>query len=47
MNEKAVVQLADSGVFPAQNTPFCSNMMGYDASLANMYPYDPAKAAQS
>jgi peptide/nickel transport system substrate-binding protein len=46
INKTAVIQLADSGVFPAQNTPFSSNMLGYDGSLASMYPYDPAKAAQ-
>jgi peptide/nickel transport system substrate-binding protein len=46
INKTAVIQLADNGVFPAQDTPFSTGMLGYDASLAKMYPYDPAKAAQ-
>ncbi|HWG01029.1 MAG TPA: ABC transporter substrate-binding protein [Trebonia sp.] len=46
INKKSVIQLADSGVFPAQDTPFSQGMLGYDSSLANMYPYDPAKATQ-
>ena len=41
-----MIQLADSGVFQPQNTPLSPGMLGYDPSLASMYPYDPAKAAQ-
>jgi peptide/nickel transport system substrate-binding protein len=46
INKSSVIQVADNGVFPAQNTPFSSDLLGYDSSLASMYPYDPAKAAQ-
>jgi peptide/nickel transport system substrate-binding protein len=46
INKTAVIELADSGVFPSQNTPLSTGMLGYDSSLASMYPYDPAKAEQ-
>jgi peptide/nickel transport system substrate-binding protein len=46
INKKSAIELADSGVFPPQNTPLSPGMLGYDSSVASMYPYDPAKAAQ-
>lgn len=46
INKTSVIQLADSGAFAPQNTPLSPGMLGYDSSLASMYPYDPAKAAQ-
>jgi peptide/nickel transport system substrate-binding protein len=46
INKTSMIELADDGVFPAQNTPLSSGMLGYDSSLAGMYPYDPAKAEQ-
>jgi peptide/nickel transport system substrate-binding protein len=46
INKTSVIQLADSGAFPSLNTPLTPGMLGYDSSLASMYPYDPAKAAQ-
>jgi peptide/nickel transport system substrate-binding protein len=44
VDKKGVVQLAEAGVFPVSNTPLLKGMTGYDASLEDSYPYDPAKA---
>ncbi len=44
VDKKGVVQLAEAGVFPVSNTPLLKGMTGYDESLENAYPYDPAKA---
>jgi peptide/nickel transport system substrate-binding protein len=46
IDRKGVVQLADAGAHPVSTTPLEKGMFGYDASLADMYPYDPAKAAE-
>ena len=44
VDKTGVVQLADAGAHPVSNTPLVKGMTGYDASLENAYPYDPAKA---
>ncbi|MCU1492880.1 MAG: Peptide/nickel transport system substrate-binding protein [Acidimicrobiaceae bacterium] len=44
VNKTAVIKLADDGAFPVDNTPLQKGTPGYDASIENMYPYDPAKA---
>jgi peptide/nickel transport system substrate-binding protein len=44
IDKKGVIQLAEAGVFPVHNTPLQKGMTGYDPSLENMYPYDPAKS---
>ena len=44
IDKKGVIQLAEAGAFPPSNTPLQPGMTGYDASLENSYPYDPAKA---
>ena len=44
VDKKGVVQLADAGAYPVSNTPLVKGMTGYDESLENSYPYDPAKA---
>jgi peptide/nickel transport system substrate-binding protein len=44
VDKKGVEQLADAGAYPISNTPLVSGMLGYDAALETMYPYDPAKA---
>jgi peptide/nickel transport system substrate-binding protein len=46
INKTDVIELADNGVFPAQDTPLSPGLLGYDSSLATMYPYDPKKAEQ-
>jgi peptide/nickel transport system substrate-binding protein len=46
VNRASVIKLADSGAFPTSNTPLVKGMLGYSSSLASLYPYDPAKAAQ-
>jgi len=45
VDKKGAIQLADAGVFAPSNTPLQKGMIGYDASLEDAYPYDPAKAA--
>jgi peptide/nickel transport system substrate-binding protein len=45
VDKVGAIQVADNGVFPASNTPLQKGTTGYDASLENSYPYDPAKAA--
>ncbi|MBV9539570.1 MAG: hypothetical protein JOY70_11600, partial [Acidisphaera sp.] len=44
VDRQGVIQLADNGAHPISNTPLEPGMPGYDATLATMYPYDPAKA---
>jgi peptide/nickel transport system substrate-binding protein len=44
VDKKGVVQLAEAGVFPVSNTPLLKGMTGYDPSLEDSYPFDPAKA---
>lgn len=44
VDKKGVVQLADAGAYPVSNTPLVKGMPGYDASLEDAYPFDPAKA---
>ena len=44
VDKKGVEQLADAGAYPISNTPLVKGMTGYDASLENEYPFDPAKA---
>ena len=44
VDKKGAIQLADAGVFAPSNTPLQKGMTGYDASLEDAYPYDPAKA---
>lgn len=46
VNQKTVIQVADYGAFGVLKTPLQPGMMGYDAALGSMYPYDPAKAQQ-
>ena len=43
-DKQGVIQLADNGSHPISNTPLEPGMLGYDAALGDMYPYDPAKA---
>jgi peptide/nickel transport system substrate-binding protein len=45
VDKVGVIQLADAGAHPVSNTPLSKGMIGYDASLETLYPYDPAKAA--
>jgi peptide/nickel transport system substrate-binding protein len=44
IDKPGMIQLAEAGVFPVGHTPLQPGMLGYDASLENFYPYDPAKA---
>jgi peptide/nickel transport system substrate-binding protein len=46
IDKKGVIQLADAGAHPVSNTPLQKGMLGYDASLESMYPYDPGKAEE-
>ena len=47
VDRKGVIELADAGAFAVSNTPLVRVMLGYDASLEDMYPYNPAKAAET
>jgi peptide/nickel transport system substrate-binding protein len=47
VDKKGVIELADAGAFAVSNTPLVKCMLGYDASLEDLYPYDPAKAAET
>jgi len=42
---EGVIQLAEAGVYPVGTGPISAGMLGYDAALGNMYPYDVKKAA--
>ncbi len=44
VDRKGVEQLADAGAYPISSTPLVKGMVGYDAALEDMYPFDPAKA---
>lgn len=44
INRQAIVQVQASGFGAATYQPFPQGFVGYDASLANLYPYNPAKA---
>jgi peptide/nickel transport system substrate-binding protein len=44
VDKKGAIQLADAGAFAPSNTPLQKGMVGYDASIEDAYPYDPAKA---
>lgn len=44
IDKRGMIQLAEAGVFPVSHTPLQPGMLGYDPSLENYYPYDPAKA---
>lgn len=44
VDKKGVIQLAEAGAFPPSLTPLQPSMIGYDKSLEDMYPFDPAKA---
>ena len=44
VDRKGVIQLADAGAYPFNSTPLMPGMPGYDKSLEDMYPFDPAKA---
>ncbi|GAA2580493.1 ABC transporter substrate-binding protein [Dactylosporangium fulvum] len=46
IDRKAVMQLAESGAFPASNTVLQPGTFGYDKSLESLYPHDPKKAAE-
>ncbi len=46
VDKVSAIKVADNGVFPVSNTPIQKGTTGYDASLENMYPYNPKKAAQ-
>ena len=45
VDKKGIIQLADAGAHPVSNTPLAKGMIGYDPSIEDLYPYDPAKAA--
>ena len=44
IDRKAIVQVQASGYGTPSYQPFPAGFVGYDPSLANLYPYDPAKA---
>jgi ABC-type transport system substrate-binding protein len=46
INRKAILQVQASGYGAVAYQPFPKGFVGYDSSLANLYPYDPAKAKQ-
>ncbi|WP_432970876.1 ABC transporter substrate-binding protein [Dactylosporangium sp. CA-233914] len=46
VDRKAVMDLAESGAFPASNTVLQPGTFGYDKSLESLYPHDPAKGAE-
>jgi peptide/nickel transport system substrate-binding protein len=46
INRQAIVGVQASGYGTPAYQPFPKGFVGYDASLANLYPYDPAKAKQ-
>ncbi len=46
IDQKGLIQLAEAGVYPPSHTPLTEGMLGYDADLAKMYPYDPQKAKE-
>lgn len=44
LDRTSMIQFAATGVYPPNASPLVKGMFGYDASLANQYPHDPAKA---
>jgi ABC-type transport system substrate-binding protein len=44
INRQAIVQVQASGYGTPAYQPFPKGFVGYDGGLANLYPYDPAKA---
>jgi len=44
INRQAIVQVQAAGYGTPAYQPFPKGFVGYDPSLANLYPYDPAKA---
>jgi peptide/nickel transport system substrate-binding protein len=46
INRKAILQVQASGYGSISYQPFPKGFVGYDPKLANLYPYDPAKARQ-
>jgi peptide/nickel transport system substrate-binding protein len=46
INRQAIVQVQAAGYGSPAYQPFPKGFVGYDPSLANLYPYDPAKARQ-
>lgn len=46
VDQKAIVDALFKGVYAPAYTPLEPPTIGYDASLATMYPHDPAKAQQ-
>jgi peptide/nickel transport system substrate-binding protein len=46
INRQAILQVQASGYGTVSYQPFPKEFVGYDPALANLYPYDPAKAKQ-
>ena len=46
INRQAIVQVQASGYGTPAYQPFPKGFVGYDPSLANLYPYNPAKASK-
>jgi ABC-type transport system substrate-binding protein len=46
INRQAIVQVQASGYGSVAYQPFPKGFVGYSPQLANLYPYDPAKAKQ-
>jgi ABC-type transport system substrate-binding protein len=46
INRQAIVQVQASGYGSVAYQPFPKGFVGYSPKLANLYPYDPAKAKQ-
>jgi peptide/nickel transport system substrate-binding protein len=46
INRQAIIQVQASGYGTPAYQPFPKGFVGYDAKLANLYPYNPAKARQ-
>src|SRR5580704_13982555 len=46
INRQAILQVQASGYGAASYQPFPKGFVGYDPTLANLYPYNPAKAKQ-
>jgi peptide/nickel transport system substrate-binding protein len=46
INRQAILQVQASGYGSVSYQPFPKGFVGYSAKLANLYPYDPAKARQ-
>src|SRR5581483_2178468 len=44
INKAQINQVVQSGLGEVATQPFAKNSPAYDPSLANLYPYDPAKA---